>query len=161
MKRYLKLGSALLAIIGVVLMFATQVTVKWFSGHQEAIGVQALVGGKFHFAGGLTSDISNPCGVGLAGYILLGVGALFILLSALVPFFKEHDMLSMVITGLGVVCIVIGVIMIFLIRKNFADNNGPFDTVYVGWGAIAAGSLGSIAGLGGVIGMIMDLTGTN
>ena len=154
MKRYLKLVSGLLALIGVFLMFATQVTVKWFSGHTEAIGVQALVGGNYKI-GTSFSGIS----AGLAGYILLGVGALFILLSALVPYFKEHDMLSMVVTGLGVVCIIVGVILIFLIRKNFADNNGPFDTVYVGWGAIAAGSLGSLAAFGGALGMIMDLSG--
>lgn len=156
MKRYLKLGSAVLAIIAVVLMFATQVTIKWFSGHQEAIGVQALVGGTYK-VGTQFSGVSS----GLAGYILLGVGALLVLLSALVPFFKEHDMLSMVVTGLGVVCMIIGVIMIFLIRKSFLDANGPFDTVYVGWGAIVAGSLGSIAALGGILGMVMDLTGTN
>ena len=156
MKRYLKLVSALLALIGVFLMFATQVTVKWFSGHQEAIGIKALVGGSYKI-GTQFNGVSS----GLAGYILLGVGAVVFLIVALVPYFKEHDMLSMVVTGLGVVCVIIGVIMLFLVRKSFSDANGPFEAVYVGWGAIAAGSLGSIAALGGILGMIMDLSGSN
>lgn len=157
MKRYLKLFSALLAVVGVVMMFFTQVTVKWFSGHTESLAIKALTGGSYKIG----TEIANPVSSGLAGYILLGVGALFILISALVPYFKEHDILSMVVTGLGVVCIILGVIFIFLIRKNFADNNGPFDTVYVGWAAITAGSLGSLSGFTGAIAMIMDLTGTN
>ena len=157
MKKYLKLGSAALAIIAVIMMFFTQVTIKWHSGATESFGIQALVGGNYKMG----TAIANPVGSGLAGYILIGVGALLIIASILVPFFKEHDMLAMTVTGLGVICIIVGVILIFLIRKNFSDNNGPFETVYVGWAAITAGSLGSLSALFGGLGMILDLTGSN
>ena len=157
MKRYLKLFSAVLAIAAVFLMFGTQVTGVWAYGHKEVLGLTALVGGSTKYAG----EIANPVYSGLAGYILLGAGGLIILASALIPYFKEHDILSMVVTGLGVVCLIIGIIFIFMIRKNFSDNNGPFDVVYVGWAAITAGSLGSIAALAGGLGMIMDLAGNN
>lgn len=160
MKKYLKLVSAVLAIIGVVMMFFTQVTVKWgASGHTESIGLAALAGNSsFKYAGEI-----RTVGAGLAGYILLGVGALIMLLVALVPYFKDHDMLSMVVTGIAVVCFIVAIILLFLIRKNFADNNGLVDpsVVYVGWAAITAGSLGSLAILAGGLGMILDLSGNN
>ena len=158
MKRYLKLGSAVLALIGVIMMFFTQVTVKFNSGTTERIAIKALVGGDYSFG-----TTFNGVGSGLAGYILLGAGALIIIASALVPYFKEHEMLSMTVTGLGVICLIIGLILIFLIRKNFVSANGFGDTpvVYVGWAAITAGSLASVAALGGILGMILDLTGSN
>lgn len=158
MKRYLKLFSALLAIIGVVMMFFTQVTVKWSSGNTDVLALNALTGGTFKMG---TEII--PVSSGLAGYILLGIGGVIILAAALIPYFKEHDILSMVVTGLGVVCIIIGIIFIFMIRKNFFDANGFNDevTVYVGWAAITAGSLGGVSALAGILGMIMDLAGNN
>ena len=159
MKRVLKLVSALFALIGCALMLGTQVVVKWGSNLKEAVGIKALVGGEFtgQYSKGIPFDGVSS---GLAGYILLGAGAILVLLTILVPIFKEHDILSMVVTGLGVICFIIGIILIFLIRKNFAANV-ICDTVYVGWGAIAAGSLGSLAILFGGIGMLLDLTGTN
>ena len=156
MKRYLKLGSAALGIIAVIMMFFTQVTVAWNSGAKEALGVQALVGGTYKIG-----TTFNGASSALAGYILIGVGALIVLASALVPLFKEHDMLSMVVTGLGVVCIIIGVILVFMVRKSFADANGYDDIVKLGGFAIAAGVLGSLSALGGAIGMFMDLAGVN
>jgi len=160
MKKYLKLVSALLALIGLFLMFGTQVTVKWgASGHTESIGLWALAGThSFKYAGDIRS-----IGSGLAGYILLGVGALIMIAVALVPYFKDHDMLSMVVTGIAVICFIIGIILIFLIRKNFQDNNGISDpsVVYVGWAAITAGSLGSLAIASGALGMVLDLSGNN
>ena len=158
MKRILKLVSAVLAIVGVILMLATQVTVEWYSGAKEAIGIQALIGGTFK--GDAKGVAFDGVSSGLAGYILLGVGALIIAITALVAIFREHDILSMVVTGIGVICIIIGVILIFLIRKNFADIV-ICKTVWVGWGAITAGSLGSLAGGLGIIGMLLDLTGNN
>lgn len=156
MKRILKISSALLAIIGVVMMFFTQVTAVRYSGHQEVVAIKALVGGASKYGTDFTG-----VGAGLAGYILLGVGALIILVTALLAVFREHDILSAVVTGLGLAAIIVGVILIFLIRKNFADQNGPFETVYVGWGAMVAGGLGSISALLGLIGMFLDLSGNN
>ena len=156
MKRIIKISSALLAIIGVVMMFFTQVTVVWSTGNKEALGIKALVGGGSKFAEGFYG-----VGAGLAGYILLGVGALIILVTALLAVFREHDILSAVVTGLGLAAIIVGVVLIFLIRKNFADLNGDLDPVYVGWGAMVAGGLGSISALLGLIGMFLDLSGNN
>ena len=159
MKRIFKVSAAIFALIGTFLMFATQAVVKWGSGKLINIGIEGLVGGNYKVIGNVDGEIANPVNSGLAGYILLGVAALLLLIAALVPYFKEHDMLSMVVTGLAVVCLIVGIILIFLIRKNIADNNFPTSTVYVGWGAIAAGSLGGLAILGGGLGMIMDLSG--
>lgn len=160
MKRIFKVSAALLALIGTFLMFGAQAVVKLFTNKMMTVGIEALVGGKYNFGSAeLSGDVTNPVNSGLAGYILLGVAALLLFIVALVPYFKEHDMLSMVITGLAVVCLIVGIILIFLIRKNFADNNFVNNTVYVGWGAIAAGSLGGLAILSAGLGMIMDLSG--
>ncbi len=160
MKRYLKFISVALALVAIIMMFFTQVVVKWGTGvgaHEEAIDFHALVGGTYKIG---TSF--NGVGSGLAGYILVGAGALVILLTVLVPYFKEHDVLSMVVTGMGVICIIIGTILIFLIRKNFADANGLLSkSVYVGWSAITAGSCASLSAAFGGLGMILDLSGTN
>ncbi len=158
MKKYLKLVSAALAVIGVIMMFFTQVSVKWaYPGHSESFAISALVGGSTKYG----DVIKNPVSSGLAGYILLGVAALILLIVALVPYFKEHDMLSAVVTGLAVVCAIVGVILIFLIRKNFADNNGPFKECVVGWAMIAGGSLGSLSALAGATSIIFDVNGSN
>ena len=102
MKKYLKLVSAVLAVIGVIMMFFTQVSVKWeYPGHAESFAISALVGGSTKYGG----EIKNPVSSGLAGYILLGVAALIILVVALVPYFKEHDMLSAVVTTIGNSCL--------------------------------------------------------
>ena len=153
MKKYLKLVSAALAVIGVVMMFFTQVTITWNHApfHKEVLGINALVGGPSKYGVNF-----NGASSGLAGYILLGVAALILLVVALVPYFKEHDMLSAVVTGLAVVCAIVGVILIFLIRKNF-DNGGVYKTVYVGWAAMVAGGCGSLAALFGGLGLIFDL----
>ena len=158
MKKYLKLVSAVLAIIGVIMMFFTQVSVKWeYPGHAESFGISALVGGTTKYG----DVIENPVSAGLAGYILLGVAALILLVVALVPFFKEHEMLSAVVTGLAVVCAIVGCILIFLIRKNFADNNGPFKECVMGWAMIAGGSVGALSALVGAVSIIFDINGSN
>lgn len=155
MKKYLKLVSALMAVVAVIMMFFTQVTVEWISGAKEVIGVSALVGGKFPHLG----TTINGVGSGLAGYILVGVAALILLAAALVPYFNEHDILAAVVTGLAVILLIIGVIFLFLIRKNFASANGIANgaKVYVGWAAITAGCLGSVSALLGSIGVVMDV----
>ena len=157
MKKYLKLVSAVLAIIGVVMMFFTQVTVEFTKKYN--LGLEALVGGKY----GQNFECFGT-GAGLAGYILLGVAALILLVIALVPFFKEHDMLSAVVTGLAVICAIVGCILVFLIRKNFEAANGMGDgagTVYVGWAAITGGSVGALSALVGAVSIIFDINGSN
>ena len=158
MKRYLKLASAALGIIATVLMLFTQVTVKWGSGLKDPVAFKALVGGKYTKLGTPFDAAGN--GSGLAGYILVGVGALIILVTVLVPLFKEHDVLSAVVTGIGVVCMIVGTILIFLIRRNFATANMlDSEMVYVGWSAIAAGSLASLGAASGALGVVFDLSG--
>ena len=154
MKKYLKLISGALAILAVVFMFFTQVSVKSAYDPTVNIGFKALVGGSAN--GG--SYTFTGVGSALAGYILIGVGGLLILLCAFIPFFKEHDVLSMVVVGIAVVCIIIGVILIFLLRNNFMDANGELSkNVLVGWGAMTAGSLGSLAAAGGILSIVLDL----
>ena len=155
MKKYLRLAAGALAIIAVFMMFFTQVAIKWSTGTWENIGVQALLGGTYKMG----TEIKNPVVSGFVGYILLGVGGIIILLCALVPYIKNHDVLSMVLTGLGVVIIIVGIILIFLIRRNFANQVAPVadENTYVGWGAMVGGSLGSLAGLGGILGIVFDL----
>ncbi len=155
MKKYLKLVSAVLSIIGVVMMFFPQVVISWTES--QTLSIEALVGGSYNIG----TEITNPVYSGLAGYILLGVAALILLVVALVPFFKEHEILSAVVTGLAVACAIVGAILIFLIRKNFDTNNGPFTSCYVGWGMIAAGSLGSLSALVGAVSIIFDINGSN
>ncbi len=159
MKKYLKLVSAALAVIGVVMMFFTQVTITWNHApfHKEVLAINALVGGPSEYGVSF-----NGASSGLAGYILLGVAALILLVVALVPYFKEHDLLSAVVTGLAVVCAIVGVILIFLIRKNFSAANGDmFKECVVGWAMIAGGSLGSLSALAGATSIIFDVNGTN
>ena len=159
MKKYLKLVSAALAVIGVIMMFFKQVTITWNHApfHKESIGLAALVGGDSKYAVSF-----NGASSGLAGYILLGVAAVILLVVALVPYFKEHDMLSAVVTGLAVVCAIVGTILVFLIRKNFSEANGDsFKSCIVGWAMIAGGSLGSLSALSGALSIIFDINGSN
>ena len=158
MKKYLKFASAAFGIIALVMMFFTQVVVKFTS--DNAIGFRALVGGEYTkgFVAGNKFAAGN--GSGLAGYILVGVGALIVLVTVLVPLFKEHDVLSAVVTGIGVICMIVGTILIFLIRRSFATANMlDSEKVYVGWAAIAAGSLASLGAASGALGIVFDLAG--
>lgn len=157
MKKYLKIISALLAVVGCLLMFGTQVVVKWATGVSDAIGVNALVDGEWQ---NIVGEFDGAYS-GLAGYILLGCAALIFLLIAFTSI-KEHDILSVVLTGIAVIALIVGIILIFTIRKSFMDANGLLSKqVYVGWGAIAAGSCGSLAILSGLLSMVFDLNGNN
>ena len=160
MKKYLKFASVGFGLIAVIMMFFTQVVVKQFTKVNN-IGFKALVGGEYPVTKGLSFDAAGN-GSGLAGYILVGVGAIIILVTVLVPLFKEHDILSSVVTGIGVICMIVGTILIFLIRKSFATAN-MLDSanVYVGWAAITAGSCASLGAFTGALGMIFDLAGNN
>ena len=156
MKRILKFVAAILALAGVVMMFFTQVTVKWLgTGVKENIGIQAIAGnGVYKIAGTEFSSFAT----GLAGYIMLGVGAILILVVALVPVFKNHGILSAVVTGFAVVILIIATFFMFFLRKNFMNENGLIsEQVIVGWGAIAAGSLCSLAAATGTLSVILDI----
>ena len=87
MKRIMKLVSVALGLIGTLMMLFTQVTVEWFTGNKESIAFKALVGGTYPKAGTTFEGVPS----GLAGYILVGAGALIVLLTVLIPFFKEHN----------------------------------------------------------------------
>ena len=155
MKRYLKFVSAVLALIGVVMMFFTQVTIKWLgSGATENIAIRAIAGNGTYKIGTEFSSVAT----GLAGYILLAAGALIILVVALVPYFRNHDILSAVVTGFAVVALIIATFFLFFLRKNFMNENGLLsEQVLVGWGAIAAGSLASLAAATGALSVVLDI----
>lgn len=154
MKKYLKVISSVLALVGVVFMFMTQVVVKFSSTITESLNVSALVDGKYNFGTKFTGAYS-----GLAGYILLGVAAIILLLVAFSSI-KNHDMLSIVLTGLAVIMLIVGIILIFTIRRNFMEANGLLsEQVYVGWGAITGGVFGSLSILSGLLSMVFDLSG--
>lgn len=152
MQKMLKIIAGALGFVALFMMFLPQVTIQWASDAKELIGIQALVGGSFKVG----TEI-HPVGSGLAGYILLGVGGLLLLLVAFLRFFQEHDILNYIVTGLALVCLIVGIIMIFLIRKSFMDANGFLSKdVLVGAGAMIGGSLGGLAiGIGG-LGFILD-----
>ena len=153
MRKYLKFVAAILAIVGVVMMFFNQVTITWASNNKEVLNFNALIGGTYSIGtsyNGVTS--------GLVGYILLGVGAIIILLAAIIPYFKEHDILSAVVTGLGVVAIIVGVFLVFFLRNNFASDNGlVLEKVKFGFAPIVAGSCGGLAALLGGLGVVLDI----
>ena len=156
MKRILKFVAAILALVGVVMMFFTQVTVKMIaSGAKENIGISAIAGnGTYKNFGTDYTSVAT----GLAGYIMLGVGALIILVVALVPVFKNHGILSAVVTGFAVIILIIATFFMFFLRKNFMNENGLLsEQVIVGWGAIAAGSLGSLAAATGALSVVLDI----
>ena len=160
MKKWLKLSAVLLGLIATLMMLFTQVVIKWGSNAKDTVMFKALVGGEYKYLGTKFEAAGN--GSGLAGYILAGAGALIILITILVPLFKEHDVLSTVVTGIGVICLIVGTILIFLIRRSFANTNLlESGKVYVGWAAIAGGSCASLAAFIGAIGMVMDLSGNN
>ena len=156
MKRILKFVAAILALVGVVMMFFTQVTVKMIaSGAKENIGISAIAGNGTYKTFG--TDYTSVA-TGLAGYIMLGVGALIILVVALVPVFKNHGILSAVVAGFAVIILIIATFFMFFLRKNFMNENGLLsEQVIVGWGAIAAGSLGSLAAATGALSVVLDI----
>lgn len=161
MRKYLKLISAGFALLGVFMMFLPQVTIEWSDKTRETLFVQALFGGKYGLDMGTTY---NGVGSGFAGYILLGVAALLLVLCAMVPFFKDHDIFTIIVSSIAVVCLIIGVVLLFLIRRNFAlncDNGLASSSVYVGAGAIAGGSLGGLAIASGLLSVFLDIANQN
>ena len=156
MSKIIKVVAGAFGLIALFMMFLPQVSIHWNIGTaNDTLGIAALVGGTYPHAG---TEVTNPVGTGLAGYILAGVAGLLFLAVAFVPFFKEHDVLNYLVTGVAIICLIIAIIMLFLIRKNFADANGfESDMVYVGAGAIIGGSLASLAAAAGGLGLVVDL----
>ena len=153
MSKMFKIIAGALGLIGLFMMFLPQVLIKWNSFPQEYVGIQALVGGAFKNG----TEIYAPVYSGLAGYILLGVGGLLLLLCALLRFFQEHDIVNYIATGVALICLIVGIIMIFLIRKSFMDGNGLMNKeVIVGVGAIIGGSLGGLSIAVGGLGLVLD-----
>lgn len=160
MKRILKFVAAILAIVAVFLIFAPQVVVEWSDGAKQVITYNAVIPGT-HDASSIKYGV-NYSGVptGLAGYIMLAVGALIILAVALVPVFKNHGILAAVVTGFAVILLIIATFFMFFLRKNFMNqefNGMDTEKVFVGWGAIAAGSLGSLAAATGALSVVLDI----
>ena len=160
MKRILKFVAAILALVAVFLIFAPQVVLHWSNGAKQVITYNAVVPGE-HANEGVSYCVTY-FGVpsGLAGYIILGVGAFIILVVALVPVFRNHGILAAVVTGFAVIILIIATFFMFFLRKNFMEQVGnglSSEKVYVGWGAIAAGSLGSLAAATGALSVVLDI----
>ena len=152
MSKILKIVGGLFGLVGLFMMFLPQVVVHLSTG-QESLGIAALLGGTYPKAGTGFEGV----GSGLAGYILIGVGGLLLVLCALLKFFQEHDVVNYITVGLAIICLIVGIIMIFLIRKGFADVNGfNNDEIYVGVGAMIGGSLGALGIAFGGFGLILD-----
>ena len=152
MSKIFKIAGGALALIAIFMMFLPQVSVEWAIFGKETIALPALVGGESKYA----VDF-NGVGSGLAGYILAGVGGLLLLAVAFVPFFKEHDVLNYLLTGVALVCLIVAIFLIFFIRKGFVDANGlASDKVFVGAGAMIGGSLASLGLAVGGLGLIVD-----
>ena len=154
MSKIFKTAAAGLGLLAVIMMFLPQVVIHWNLGGTTTLGVTALVGGSY------AKDIAvnySGVGSGLAGYILVGVAALLFAACAYVAFFSEHDILNVLAMGVGIILVIIGTILLFMIRKNFAGANG-FNSkeVYVGAGAIIGGALASLSGFSGLLGLLLD-----
>lgn len=153
MSKIFKVASALLGVIAFIMMFIPQVIVNWSVG-SETLGFNALVGGTYG-PSELKTDF-NGVGSGLAGYILVGVAALLIIATAFLTFFKEHEVLNYIALGAAIICLIIGIILIFLIRMNFSNSNGGIDTS-MGAGMIIAGIAAIISVLTAGIALVLDI----
>ena len=154
MSKIFKLASSLLGIVAFFMMFVPQVIVNWASYPSESLGVAALTGGTstygVEFAG---------VGSGLAGYILVIIATVLILATAFLGFFKEHEVLDYIVLGIALILLLIGIILIFLIRKNFEGANPGLDpySVSMGAGMIIAGIASIISLLAAGIALVMDI----
>jgi len=154
MNKILKLVSGCLGILAVIMMFLPQVVVHTTVGN-ATLGVKALFDNGNGYGQILTSW--TGVGSGFAGYILIGVAALLFFACALVAFFSEHDILNILAMSVGIILAIIATVLLFMIRRNFANANGYLSKeVYVGAGAIIAGSLASLSGFSGLLGLILD-----
>ena len=155
MSKMFKIIAGALGLIGLFMMFLPQVSLHLQSGVNQTVGVGAFFGGTIG-SGAETTDI-NTIKAGFAGYILLGVGGLLLLLCGLLRFFQEHDVVNYIATGVALICLIVGIVMIFLIRKDFMETNGLLSKeVYVGIGAMIGGSLGGLSIAVGGLGLILD-----
>ena len=125
-------------------------------GQAEDVAVEPLVGeGQGSLLASVEPTVEElPLG-GLV--ILVGVAALLFLACAFVAFFSEHDILNILAMAVGIILPIIGTVLLFMIRRNFAGANG-FNSkeVYVGIGAILGGAFASLSGLAGLIGLSLD-----
>lgn len=154
MSKIFKLASSLLGIIAFFMMFVPQVIVNWSEG-SETLGVKALTGGTYGPTAQLQTEFSGV-GAGLAGYILVIVATVLILATALLEFFKEHEVLDYIVIGIALILLLIGIILIFLIRKNFSDINGGVDAS-MGAGMIIAGIASILSLLTAGIALVGDI----
>lgn len=154
MSKIFKLASTLFGLVAFFMMFVPQVVVNWASFPSESLGVAALTGGAskygIEFAG---------VGSGLAGYILVIIAAVLILATALLGFFKEHEVLDYIVLGIALILLLIGIILIFLIRKNFEGANPGLDpySVSMGAGMIIAGIGAILCALSAGIALVLDI----
>ena len=162
MKKYLRIIGGALLILAVFMMFLPQVCAQWtgLNGKTENqfIGIYALLKGCEWGPKGGVKSTCTPVVSGFVAYMLVAAAGLLVLVCAFVPYIKEHDVLSMVITGFAVVLAIVGIILIFLIRKNFATANGTLNSqIYVGFGAMIGGGLASLGAAASGAGIVFDL----
>jgi hypothetical protein len=153
MSKILKTVSAILGIIAVFMMFVPQVAVHWSNGDVSTLGVQALFGGDY---AGIGTDFTGVTS-GFVGYMLIAGGILLVLACAFLAFFKEHDILNILVMIIGIILLIVGTVLLFTIRYTFSEVNGLVsDAVYVGGGAIAGGSLGALSAAAATLGLLLD-----
>lgn len=158
MSKIFKIASAGLGVLAIIMMFLPQVIVHWADGTSDTLAVNAFFSGTFANAG--TNYYS--VGSGLAGYILVGVAALLVLACAFLDFFKDHDVMNYIALGAAIICALIGIILIFMIRRNFDSANAISaikDSAYVsmGAGAIIGGIAATLSGLSAGISLVIDI----
>lgn len=152
MSKILKTISAILGAIAVVMMFLPQVTVHLTDG-VNTLGVQALFGGQYS-ANGL--DFTGATS-GFVGYMLILGGILLVLACGFLAFFKEHDIMNILVMIIGIVLLIVGTVLLFTIRYSYVETNGFLsEQVYVGAGAIAGGSLAALSALTATLGLLFD-----
>lgn len=153
MSKILKTISAILGAIAVVMMFLPQVAVHWTDGVVSTLGVQALFGGQYP-ANGL--DFTGATS-GFVGYMLILGGILLVLACGFLAFFKEHDIMNILVMIIGIVLLIVGTVLLFTIRYSYVEANGFLsEQVYVGAGAIAGGSLAALSALTATLGLLFD-----
>ena len=155
MSKIFKTASAVLGLIAVFMMFIPQVCIHWTDGGQSLIGVQAFFGGNY--SGAYADSAFTAAPSGFVGYMLILGGILLVLACAFLAFFKEHDIMNILVMIVAIILIIVGVVLLFTIRYSFMETNGFLsEQVYVGGGAIAGGSLAALSAATATLGLLLD-----
>ena len=162
MKKFLQFAGWIalaLVVVAAVLMIATpavDVTVNSLSGgstHRYINGATALFGAKetYDFVVISGTSVTNPAPLGLIGWILLLVGAVVIVLGAVLPAIKEKlGKFAIALDLAAFVLLLLGGIFAFCVVGSFYTANG-YDSVpnsaAIGFGWVMSGILAILGAL--------------